>query len=80
MDRVFHVKSFGLFWWRSKLALGAKEVWVFKIRAIVTGLDMTVPQARESIAWRLDRGQFFEVLQDLASAGGYVVCLCAGHP
>ena len=41
---------------------------------------MTTPQARESIAWRLARGELFEVLQELASAGGYMVCLCAGHP
>ena len=41
---------------------------------------MTVPKARARIASRLDRGQFFEVLQDLAAAGGYMVCLCAGHP
>ena len=41
---------------------------------------MTAPQDRPDIARRLDRSQFFQVLQDLAELGGYMVCLCAGHP
>ena len=55
-------------------------MWIFKLKAIVQGWEKTSPQDRANIARRLDRSQFFEVLQELASAGGYMVCLCAGHP